>query len=158
MSRTNTDTPDGETREIREIRQRVRMGEYVAAAVEQRGVAGAEAEYNAARQLTTGLGRFPLDLLAPREVRTASTTDADGQVTQSNWLDRLFSETSAMRLGISFESVSPGASHYPGGHRRRIGGAARAQRGCAANAAWTVGGVNLEPSRNSASVCRVQRR
>lgn len=132
-----------EERELREIRGRVRLGEYFSAAAEERGVEGVEAEYNQHRKLRPGY--FPLDLLAP-EMR--AETNADGQANQQRWLDRLFAGAAAMRLGITFESVEPGQASYP----VTTAGATGAQRGreeTAADAVWTVGVTELKPTRNA---------
>ena len=136
---------DPETAEVRALRGRVRIGEYMASAVEGRAAAGAEGELNAALGLPAN--RFPLSLIAPApEVRT--TTDADAATTQSSWVDRLFSETAAMRLGVTFEGVAPGVAAFP----VTASGASAAQRGrtqAAADTAWTVRVVEAKPSRNT---------
>ena len=134
---------DGEARELRELRGRVRVSNFATAALDQSAVSGAEQEYCQALEIP--VNRFPLDLLAPEE---RATTSADGQSTQRSWLDRLFSDTAAMSLGISFESVGPGMASYP----VTTAGASAAQRGKAdatADAAWTVGVSELKPTRNS---------
>ena len=65
------------------------------------------------------------------------------------WLDRLFAETAAMRLGITMESVPVGSASYP----VTTAGASAAQRqrstDSAADAAWTIGVVDLTPKRNA---------
>ena len=127
---------DGETAEVRALRGRVRVSEYVAAAVEQRMADGAEAELNAALGLR-GNG-FPLSLLAPAPVEARATTDTDSQANQSGrWLDRLFAGTAAECIGITMESVAPGVASFP----VTTAGASAAQRGrseAAADAAWNV--------------------
>ena len=141
---------DAETRERAELRRKVKLTGYVSAAVEQRSADGAEAEFNAA--LGIGGNRFPLELLAPPEKRAAveqrATTDVDTQTMPRTWLDRLFAQTAAMRLGITMESVPVGASSHP----VTTAGAAAAQRGkseAAADAAWTIGVTELKPKRNA---------
>ena len=57
------DDGDAEDREIRELRSKVKLSGYVSAAIEQRAADGAEAEYNAARNIAGN--RFPLELLVP---------------------------------------------------------------------------------------------
>ncbi len=133
---------DGEARERAELRSKVKLGGYVAAAIEGRAAGGAESEYNSA--LGIGADRFPLELLAPAEDR--ATTDTDTQTTPRRWLDRLFAETAAMRLGITFESVPEGVSSFP----LTTAGASFAmkERGAAAaDAAWTIGVVEAKPKR-----------
>lgn len=144
-SRT-TGTGDGEGAELDAIRAEVRMSEYVSAALDGRPVGGREAEFNAALQIPSG--RFPLELLAP-EVR--ATTNADGQANQGRWIDRLFADTAAMALGITFESVNPGIAAFP----VTTAGASAAQRGrteAAADATWTVAVREIKPSRNAVRV------
>ena len=135
---------DGEPAEIRALRGKVRTGGYVTAALEQRAADGAEAEYNAA--LKIGANRFPLSLLAPVEQR--ATTDADTSVMQRRWLDRLFADTAAARIGVTMESVADGVASFP----VTTAGASAAQRAksqAAADAAWTIGTTEIKPTRNS---------
>ena len=140
------ETVDAETRERRALRARVTLSGHVSAAMEQRSLEGAELEFNQALGLRAA-GAFPLELLAP-EVEHRATTDTDSAAMQRPWLDRLFADTAAMRLGITFESVSPGVASFP----IVTAGASAAQRGrteAAADGAWTVGVSDLKPSRNS---------
>ena len=100
-----------------------------------------------------GANRFPLELLAPPERRAEdrATTDADTMTVPRTWLDRLFAETAAMRLGITMESVPAGSASFP----VTTAGASAAQRGkdeAAADTAWTVGVVELKPKRNAATL------
>lgn len=137
------DAGDGETAEVRALRGRVRLANYLTAAVEVRAADGAEGELNQA--LGIPATRFPLDLLAP-EVR--ATTDADSQSTQGTWIDRVFSDTAAAHIGVSFRSVSPGVASYP----VTTAGASAAQRGrreAAADTAWTVAVKDIKPTRNA---------
>ena len=138
---------DGETsegREYRELRSKVGLSRYIAAATEKRGVEGAELEFNQA--LGVGLHRFPLEILAPVEER--AKTGIDTVTRPVRWLDRLFSAAAAARVGVTFESVEPGAKSYP----IILTGATGAQRGrtqAAAVAGWTAGVVELKPTRNA---------
>ena len=147
------DKPEGDTedRERAELRAKVKLGGYVAAAVENRSLAGAEAEFNAA--VGIGANRFPLELLAPPERRAEerAVTAADTQTMPRTWLDRLFAETAAMRLGITMESVPVGAASFP----VTTAGAEAAQRGkdqAAADTMWTVSVVEMKPKRNAATL------
>ena len=147
------DKPEGDTedRERAELRSKVKLGGYVAAAVENRSIDGAEAEFNAAAGI--GSHRFPLELLAPPERRAEdrAVTGVDTQTMPRTWLDRLFAETAAMRLGITMESVPVGAASFP----VTTAGASAAQRGkdeAAADTAWTVGVVDMKPKRNAATL------
>ena len=143
----NAGDGDGEKAEIRALRGRVRVGEYVGAAIDQRMADGAEAELNAALGMRGNA--FPLSLLAPAPVEARATTDTDSQTNQSGrWLDRLFAGTAAERIGITMESVAPGIASFP----VTTAGASAAQRGrseAASDAAWTVGVTELKPSRNA---------
>ena len=145
------DLQDGEDRERAELRAKAKLGGYVSAAIEQRGAAGAEAEFNAAIGIAGN--RFPLELLAPPEQRAARTEDrevtgADTATMPRTWLDRLFAETAAMRLGITMESVPVGAASFP----VTTAGASAAARGksqVAADAPWVVAVTELKPKRNA---------
>ena len=136
---------DGEDAEIRALRDRSRVSSYMQAAVEQRAVGGAEGEFNAARKMPANC--FPLELLAPR-VEERTETNVDAQSTQTRWIDRVFSQASAMMLGVTFDQVAPGAASYP----VTATGATAAQRGrqqVAADAAWTLSVEELKPTRNA---------
>ena len=135
---------DSEAVEVRKLRGQVKLARHVAAALEERPVDGPEAEYNAALEVR-GAGAFPLELLVPLEVRT---TDTDSGQSQRPWLDRLFEDTAAMKVGVSFASVPPGVASFP----VTTAGASAAQRGRsedASDAAWTVGVTDLKPTRNT---------
>ena len=76
---------------------------------------------------------------------------ADTMTAPRTWLDRLFAETAAMRLGITMESVPAGSASFP----VTTAGASAAQRGkdqAAADTAWTVGVTELKPKRNAATL------
>lgn len=138
---------DGEAAEFRALRGRVESREYIAAAIEKRAVTGAALEFNQA--LSIAGTRFPMELLAPDEMR--ATTSVDTVTRPRRWLDRLFDETAAARLGITFESVEPGTATYP----VTTGGAAGVQRAkseATTAATWTVGVTELKPTRNAIHV------
>ena len=139
---------DAEDRERAELRAKIRMAGYIAAAVEQRSAVGAEAEYNAAVGIAGN--RFPLELLAPpARTEHRATTDTDTTTTPRRWLDRLFADASAMKVGITMESVAAGVASFP----VTTAGASAAQRqrstDAAADAAWTVGVTEMKPKRNA---------
>lgn len=141
--RETTETAEG--RELRELRGRVRLSGYVAAAIEQRSADGAEAEYNAARGIAGN--RFPLEMLAP-PLETRETTDIDTATTPRRWLDRLFAGTASERVGITMESVPAGIASFP----VTTAGASAAQRAksqVAADATWTIGVTEMKPKRNA---------
>ena len=100
-------TPEGA--EVAELRQKAQFGQYLVASGARRGVVGAEAELNAA----LGIGEldFPLDFLTSPEARAA--IDGDGAANQGSWLDMLFAQAAAMRVGVSFRSVGTGIANYP---------------------------------------------
>lgn len=133
----------GEGAELREIRSRARVGAYVAAAMETRAVReGAELEFNQALKIPDN--ELPLELLAPEQ---RATTNVESGVTQGTWLDRLFADTAAMHVGVTFQSASPGVLSVP----VTTAGASAAQRGrgeAVADAAWTVGVTEVKPTRN----------
>ena len=135
-----------EQRELDAIGSNLQFGNYVSAAVEMRAADGAEAEYNAGIGMSAR--QFPLAMLALARVQMRATTNVDGQATQHSWLDRLFADSAAARLGISMESVPPGQAVY----MTTTAGATGAQRSrsqAAAAAVWTVGVKTLEPKRNA---------
>ena len=129
--------------ELRELRERVKVSEYVTASMVGRPVAGAEMEYSMA---VGAEGRFPLELLAPPEVR--QTTAADAEASAGTWLDRVFAESAATHIGVSMRSVPPGVASFP----VTTAGVTAAQRGkseTATAASWTVGVSELKPKRNA---------
>lgn len=137
---------DGEVAELRHLKQRVGVQDYIIAAVERRGAKGAGLELNAALDIPEN--RFPIMLLADPEPEIRATTDTDTSGRPRPWLDRLFADTAAAYLGISFTSVPAGAANFP----ITTAGGSSAQRGRtqdADTAAWTVGVTSLEPSGNS---------
>lgn len=147
-TRTAAGEGDGENRELRELRGRVELRHYTTAAVEKRGVDGAALEFN--QHLGIGAHRFPLELLAPEEDRATTDTDA-GPTRPRRWLDRLFADTAASRVGVTMESVEPGIASYP----ITTAGASAAQRAreqAIADAAWTIGVSELKPTRNGVRV------
>ncbi|MDE0456256.1 MAG: phage major capsid protein [Chromatiales bacterium] len=139
---------DGEGKELEKLRDKVELRHYVEAAVEKRAVAGAAAEFN--QHLGIGAHRFPLEILAPMEDRATTDTDA-GPTRPRRWLDRLFADTAASRVGVTMESVEPGIASYP----MTTAGPSAAQRGrteAIADAAWTIGVSELKPTRNGVRV------
>ena len=114
---------DAAGRELDTIGSNLQFGNYVSAAVEMRAADGAESEYNAAHGMSAR--QFPLAMLAPTRVQMRQTTNTDGQATQHGWLDRLFADSAAARLGISMESVPPGQAVY----MTTTAGATGSQRG-----------------------------
>lgn len=140
------DDPDSEARELQRLEERVGVADYIGAAIEMRSVDGAAREYNAALEM--GADRFPLRLLAPTEAEIRATTNAEGQSNQGTWLDRLFHEQAAMRVGVSMRSVPAGVASYP----VTTAGATGEQQDrseATSDAAWTVGVTECKPKRGS---------
>ena len=137
-----TTEPSAESREFTEIRERVNVGAYVGAAIEGRGIAGgAELEYNQA--LGIAGDRFPMQLLEDR-----AAIDGDAASGQRPWVDRVFAESAAARVGVSFQSVPPGTVSVPVTTAGATG-AQRARGQAATDAAYTVGVTELKPKRNA---------
>ena len=129
-----------------ELRSKINFGRYVGAAMAGTGiVGGAEGELN--EHLGLEANMFPLDLLvSPVEKRAAR--DGDSDVNARSWVDRVFADSAAMRLGINFESVAPGVTAHPvltaGGSGEQRG---RTQAAAAATYSFTVSELN--PTRNA---------
>ena len=134
---------DAEARELRELETRASLTNYAGAALEMRGLDGAERELN--EHLEMPLDSFPLRLLA-RGLEVRTTTDTDTTTRPTRWLDRLFADTAAAGLGLTFDSVPAGVQSYP----VTATGGTPAQRGrgeAIANSAWTITTAELKPSR-----------
>lgn len=144
---TVVDGLDPETRAFNELKSKVKLHRYIGAAIESRSVDGAEAEYCQALKLQTG--QVPLEMFAPpekRQIETRASTNTDIITTPRPWLDRLFADSAAMALGLTMESVAPGVASHP----VTTGGGTPAQRGreeAATAGAWTIGVVDLKPTR-----------
>ena len=104
---------------------------------------GPEAELNEHLDLEPNM--FPLDLMAP-EMR--AKRDGDSDVVARSWVDRVFADSAAMRLGINFESVPPGVTAHPvltaGGSGEQRG---RTQAAGESTYSFTV--TELKPTRNA---------
>ena len=141
---------DAEGRELLELRSQTDFGRYIAAAMTGGGVrSGAELEYNQARNIPED--RFSLELLTRDlgvELETRAAIAGDAKTNQGSWLDRLFADTAASRLGITFPSVGPGIASYP---VVTAGGtpAQRAKVQAAAAGTFTVAVSELKPTRNA---------
>ena len=134
---------DAESVEVRGLRSKAKVGRYLGAAMEMRAVDGVEAEYAAA---SGNPGGFPLELLAPVEVR--QTTNAKPTVKASTWLDRLFADAAAAYLGVTMRAVPAGVASFP----VTTAGASGSQQDrseATVAAAWTVGVTEMTPKRGS---------
>ena len=110
--------PGGEGAELRTLRDRARLGNYLAAAIEGRAVEGAEAEYAQACECRVS-GQVPISLFEsdrPEGVETraitAAPTTAPVTTTQPT-VPFLFERSMAAMLGCSFPMVAPGQANYP---------------------------------------------
>ena len=134
---------DAEGRELMEVRSRIDMGDYVKGAISRAGVRdGAASEYN------THLGlegnKFPLDLLVEHRAKR----DGDAEGNQGTWVDRVFRDTAAMQVGISFMPVPPGVYAIP----VTTAGGTPVQRGReedTSESTYTVDVTEMKPARRS---------
>ena len=137
-----TETPS-EDRELAKIRERVEFREYAEAALAGHGVVkGAAAELNQALGIADEY--IPMEMLA--EERAAVAGDAGAS--QGTWVDRVFHESAAQRIGVTFPNVAPGIANFP----VTMGGGSGAQRERAEAAAigtYTLSVKELKPTRNA---------
>ena len=130
-----------------ELRNSLQFGTYIAAAMGGRPVlAGPEAEYNAERGIREGY--FPMEMLADGLPETRAARDGDSQTNQGTWLDRVFYDSAASRVGISFRTVAPGVASYPlttaGG-----GGVQRARTEAVTESTYTIAVTEMKPTRHA---------
>ena len=140
-----------EDRELLELRAEVDFGRYVQAAMTGNGIVGGpEAELNDHLDLESNM--FPLDLLVrsdvPEDLEARAKRDGDASAMQRTWVDRVFADSAAMRVGISFESVGAGVATFPvttaGG-----GGVQRGREQAVAESTYTFAVTELKPTRSS---------
>ena len=145
---TTEDTADLERRQLEES---ISFEPYIAAALSGRGVvSGAEGEYNAEFGLSAE--QFPLELLTRGDdlgdLEKRAAIDGDAKANQGSWIDRLFSDTAAARLGVTFPSVASGVAAYPvttaGGDPKQRGRTQAADVGT-----YTKTVTELKPTRNA---------
>ena len=142
--KTDTTEPADHTepvdREFAELKKRVSLERYVAAAAGGRAFDGAELEYAAAHELPDN--HFPLHLI----VEKFTAIDGNAERGQGPWIDRVFHMTAAERLGVTMRSVGMGLHTVP-----VIGStAAAAQRGRAeavTESTYTFSTTELSPTR-----------
>ena len=143
---TIVDTVSSEGRELVELRSGVDFGRYVAAAMSGNGVGdGAEREYN--QHLGIADNYFPMELLSGKYEERAKR-DGDAGATQGTWLDRVFNDTAAERVGISFRPVAPGVSTFP----VTTAGGSPVQRGrteAVSESTYTVNVTEIKPARRA---------
>ena len=78
-------------------------------------------------------------------------TDVDGPERINRWVDRLFNDSAARHLGVTFQNVPPGTA----GFMRTATGPSGAQRGReegAATGVWTINKLSLKPTRNTIQI------
>ncbi len=109
---------DAEARERAEIRERASVVRYVLAAVNKRGLDGAEAEYSAAFQCDGG--QMPIEMLRPvgqPEAREAEGRVATPGVTAPGAVEGIapvmFQRTAAASLNVAFPVVPAGQANFP---------------------------------------------
>ena len=130
-----------------ELRDSLQFGTYIAAAMGGRPVmAGPELEYN--QHLGIKDGYFPMEMLARGAPELRAARDGDSQANQGTWLDRVFYDSAATRVGISFRTVAPGVASYPitvsGG-----GGVQRARTQAVAESTYTIAVTEMKPTRHA---------
>ena len=133
-----------EQRQMSELRSQVDFSKYIRAAMSGTGITtGAEAELNAELGLREDF--FPLELLAAG-VETRAARDGDAQANQQTWIDRVFENTAAQQLGVTFRSVDPGVVAIP----LTTAGGSPVQRGrteAVGESTYTVAVTEMKPSR-----------
>ena len=153
---TATEDMDSEGVEIRQLEGEINVSEYITSAMQGSPLSGEEAEYNAANNLYGAGVQLPWMALlsrkergAMREEHRAATTAPSADVIVSSVLQRVFADSAADFLGVSFPSVPAGQAAYPvltGGVVPVTGADAAAANQTAA----TITANDLSPKRASA--------
>lgn len=113
---------DAETRALRAVIDRTRLGAYLTAFAEQALPQGAERELLEARGLSVVPGVVPLEALLPAPVETRTELRADavtpapstGNPTNQNAIiGRVFARSATALLGVAMPSVGVGQTSYP---------------------------------------------
>ena len=119
-STIETRTEDNEDREIRSLKEKVKLTDYVSEALTDKPVDGAARELRSALlgdldgSMLPETGLVPIELLETRA--DAVTPVADSAVStgsSASILQRVFTRSVAARLGVSMPTVQPGQAHYP---------------------------------------------
>ena len=113
-------------------------------------LSGAELEYN---QETGNQGRFTsrwklLARGAPEPLETRALRNGDAATSQATWLDRVFRDSAAARVGISFQTVAPGISAHP----VTTAGGSGVQRGrteAVSESTYSISVTEIKPSRHA---------
>ena len=121
-------TPDGESKEIRELIEKVSIADYLSPAAAGSGITGAAAELNAALEVPvvgkSGGVAIPWRVLLTDERREADQGETEkraftdsgdyvGGVSQRPILQRLFGMDILAALGVRIDSVPSGRSEWP---------------------------------------------
>ena len=149
--KTEESTEDTADLERRELEESISFTPYLRAALSGHGVAsGPEAEFN--QEFGLSSEQLPLELLTRGDdlgdLEKRAAIDGDAKTSQGSWIDRLFADTAAQRLGVTFPSVAPGVAAYP----VTTAGGTPAQRGrtqAAAAGTYTAVVTELKPTRNA---------
>ena len=119
-----------ELKELREVRNKVSLNDYMLAARDGRPVAGAGAEYNTHVFGHNAAGDFPIEMLGDREKvvdlsvgdwkdikesehRTALTGTGNNAGASTRYIANLFATSEAAFCGASFPAVGVGDHSYP---------------------------------------------
>ena len=118
--RDRASSDDSESREFREIRAKVSVGNYLRHAIEGSTLDGAEAEYNQAQpegfggMSAAGGIAMPLELLELRQDAVTDTgIDASGSENQRAILPRLFGSSVSTALGVDWITANSGTQSVP---------------------------------------------
>ena len=140
--------PDAEMRERLELRSAASLTQYITAAIAGRGVAGAEAELQAAAGITEGI---PLELFDTLETRADAPTGAPSTVGIN--LDRIrpavFANSVLPRLGVEMPRV-PSGSYASATISTSMTAASEAKGGVADSTAAVFTVSSVSPKRISA--------
>lgn len=109
-----TETVDAEDRERRGLAGRARVGAFIRAAVEQRGIDGAEADLASAYECPGMLPLALFDVERPTVERRAVTPGVTADQEQAApTVPFAFERSAAAALGFQFPMVGPGQANYP---------------------------------------------
>ena len=139
---------DTETRERLELRSKARVGDYLAAFIEGRGVDGATAEYRSA----AGMAGYeiPLELFEPVETRAVTGAPTDTPIEASPVQPYIYARGAAEFLGVDLVTVGSGAHMFPA-LTTATPTAAKAKSGAADETAAAFTATPLTPRRVTGS-------
>ena len=118
--RLHPDSPDAETRALRDLQGRASLGRYLFGFADGDQLSGAEKELAEHRGLATSGNMIPWDALMPPapavELRADAVTPAPASgnpTNQSQIVQRVFARSAVRRLGVAMPSVAIGVSSFP---------------------------------------------